>query len=62
MWATAFHLVAISIHVVAMAAPDLALWALATGSAFWTYPMLLALAIGSHEYVRPAEAERSRNG
>ena len=60
MWVTAFHLVSISIHVATMVAPDLAPWALATGSAFWAYPMLLALAIGAHEHVRPAEAERSR--
>ncbi|VAV92254.1 hypothetical protein MNBD_ALPHA04-1946 [hydrothermal vent metagenome] len=62
MWVTAFHLVAISVHVATAVAPDLAPWALATGSAFWAYPMLLALAIGAHEYVRPAEAERLRSG
>ena len=62
MWATAFHLVAVSIHVATAVAPDLAPWALATGTAFWAYPMLLALALGSHEYVRPAKAGRLRSG
>jgi len=62
MWVAAFHLVAVSIHVATMVAPDIAPWALATGSAFWAYPMLLALAIGAHEYVRPAEAERLPTG
>jgi len=62
MWVTAFHLVAVSIHAATMVAPDIAPWALATGSAFWAYLMLLALAIGAHEYVRPAEAERLRTG
>lgn len=54
MWATAFHLVAVSIHVATAVAPNLAPWALATGVAFWAYPMLFALAFGAHEYVRPA--------
>ncbi len=62
MWATAFHLVAISIHVATAVAPDIAPWALATGTAFWAYPMILALAIGAHEYARPSEAERLHSG
>jgi len=62
IWATAFHLLAISIHAATAVAPEVAPWAFATGAAFWAYPMLLALAVGAHEYVRPAEAERLRTG
>lgn len=52
MWATAFHLPAVIIHTVMMIAPQITPWAFATGTAFWAYPMLLALAIGSCEHVR----------
>ncbi len=64
MWATAFHLLAVSVHTATMVAPIpiITPWAFATGAGFWAYLMLLALAIGAHEYVRPAEAERLRTG
>lgn len=51
MWASAFQLLAVTIHVAMMVAPQIAPWAFATGAAFWAYPMLLALAIGSSEHV-----------
>ncbi|GAB5489158.1 MAG: hypothetical protein Pars2KO_27280 [Parasphingorhabdus sp.] len=54
MWATGFHLLAVAVHTAIMVAPEVTPWAFATGAAFWAYPMLLALAIGAHEYVRPA--------
>ena len=50
MWATAFHLLAVSIHTAMAVAPQITPWAFATVAAFWAYPMLLALAIGSHEH------------
>lgn len=49
MWATAFHLLAVTIHTAMLVAPQITPWAFATGAAFWAYPMLLALAIGSTE-------------
>lgn len=49
IWATAFHLLAVTIHAAMMVAPQITPWAFATGSVFWAYPMLLALAIGSRE-------------
>lgn len=49
MWATAFHLLAVAIHTAMVVAPQVTPWAFATGAAFWAYPMLLALAIGSDE-------------
>ncbi len=52
MWATAFHLLAVTIHTAMLAAPEIAPWAFATGAAFWAYPMLLALAIGSYEHAQ----------
>lgn len=50
IWATAFHLLAVTIHTVMMLAPQITPWAFATGSVFWAYPMLLALAIGACEH------------
>lgn len=50
IWATAFHMLAVSIHTAMLVAPQITPWAFATGAAFWAYPMLLALAIGSYEH------------
>lgn len=58
MWATAFHLLAVAVHTAIMVAPEGTPWAFATGAAFWAYPMLLALAIGAHEYVPPTERSK----
>jgi len=49
LWATAFHLLAVTVHTAMMVAPQISSWAFATGAVFWAYPMLLALAIGSSE-------------
>ncbi|WP_417818868.1 hypothetical protein [Tritonibacter scottomollicae] len=49
IWATAFHLLAVTIQTAILVAPQITPWAFATGAAFWAYPMLLALAIGSYE-------------
>lgn len=49
MWATAFHLLAVTIHTTTLVARHITPWAFATGATFWAYPMLLALAIGSFE-------------
>jgi hypothetical protein len=51
IWATAFQLLAVTIHGAVMMAPQITPWAFATGAVFWAYPMLLALAIGSLEHV-----------
>ena len=51
IWATAFHLLAVTIHAAMFVAPQITAWAFATGAVFWAYPMLLALAIGSCEHV-----------
>lgn len=50
MWASAFQLLAVSIHTAMAVAPQITPWAFATGAAFWAYPMLLALAVGSCEH------------
>lgn len=50
MWASAFQLLAVTIHTAMVVAPQITPWAFATGAAFWAYPMLLALAIGSYEH------------
>lgn len=62
MWATAFHLLAVSIHTAIMVAPEITPWAFATGATFWAYPMLLALAVGAHEYVKPGESGHLNSG
>ena len=62
MWFTAFHLVSISIHAAVYVAPDIAPWAYAAGQGSWGYLMLLALAIGTHEHVRPNDTEAIRSG
>ncbi|AMO72529.1 hypothetical protein AZE99_12320 [Sphingorhabdus sp. M41] len=49
MWASAFQLLAVTIHTAMMVAPQITPWAFGTGAVFWAYPMLLALAIGSLE-------------
>lgn len=49
IWATAFHLLAVTIHGMMMVEPQITPWAFGTGAVFWAYPMLLALAIGSRE-------------
>ena len=51
MWATAFHLLAVTVHTAMMVAPQSTPWAFGTGAVFWAYPMLLALAVGSREHV-----------
>lgn len=57
IWATAFHLLAVITHTTMIAAPQITPWALGTGSVFWAYPMLLALAVGAREN-KPARKER----
>ncbi|NRD88623.1 hypothetical protein C8024_02790 [Sphingopyxis sp. BSNA05] len=49
LWATAFHLLAVTTHTAMTVAPQITPRALGTGAVFWAYPMLLALAIGSRE-------------
>lgn len=61
LWMAGFHLVAVLVHAATMLVPDTATWALATGAAFWAYPMILALAIGAHEHVRCPEDEGQRS-
>lgn len=62
IWATGFHLLAVAVHTAMMVAPEVTPWAFATGAAFWAYPMLLALAVGAHEYVQPAAASKVDSG
>ena len=62
MWATAFQLLAVSIHTAMMVAPQITPWAFGTGAVFWAYPMLLALAIGSREHVPLALGRKIESG
>ena len=60
LWATAFQLLAVTIHPTMMVMPQITPWAFGTGAVFWAYPMLLALALGSFEH-RPFVAEHENN-
>lgn len=60
IWATAFQLLAVTIHPTMMVMPRITPWAFGTGAVFWAYPMLLALALGSFEH-RPLVAEHGIN-
>ncbi|MFT5330991.1 MAG: hypothetical protein ACI9TB_001098 [Parasphingorhabdus sp.] len=62
MWATAFQLLAVTIHTAVMMAPEITPWAFATGAVFWAYPMLLALAIGSSEHEPLARRRKIESG
>jgi len=62
LWATAFHLLAVTIHTAMIVAPQITPWAFATGAVFWAYPMLLALAIGSYEHAPLAANQEIDSG
>ncbi len=62
MWATAFQLLAVTIHTAMMVAPQITPWAFGTGAVFWAYPMLLALAIGSCEHMPLAPGRKIKSG
>lgn len=62
MWASAFQLLAVTIHTVVMIAPDVTPWAFATGAVFCAYPMLLALALGSFENVAAKPGRKIESG
>lgn len=62
MWATAFQLLAVTIHTAVMVAPQITPWAFATGAVFWAYPMLLALAIGSFEHSQVVSDRKIKSG
>ncbi len=62
MWATAFQLLAVTIHTAMMVDPQITPWAFGTGAVFWAYPMLLALAIGSREHASFARGRKIESG
>ncbi len=47
MYATAFQLVAVTVHVASMTEQGSFAWAYAVALSFWTYPVLLALMAGT---------------
>ncbi len=58
IWATAFHLVAVTIHIATEVAPDLHKWALATGAALWGYLMIGVVALGVRENLNRETGEQ----
>lgn len=62
MWAAAFQLVGTSVHFASMAETGSYAWAYAVGLIFWSYPVLIALMVGTwlearhrQHWVQPAE-------
>jgi len=47
MWAAGFQLVAVTVHIASTAETGNFAWAYAVGLVFWTYPVLIALMIGT---------------
>ena len=62
MWAAAFQLIGTSVHLASMTETGDFKWAYAVGLIFWTYPVLIALIVGTwlearhrQRWVQPAE-------
>jgi hypothetical protein len=47
MWAAAFQLVAVTVHLASMTETGDYAWAYAVGLIFWSYPVLIALGMGT---------------
>lgn len=47
LWAMGFHIVGTTIHLARIVQPTVWPWAYAVAEVFWSYPVLLALLIGS---------------
>lgn len=47
MWAAAFQLVGTTVHIASMAETGDFAWAYAVGLIFWSYPVMIALAVGT---------------
>ena len=47
MWATAFQLVGVTVHIASMTETGNFAWAYAVGLIFWTYPVLISLMAGT---------------
>jgi hydrogenase/urease accessory protein HupE len=56
MWAAAFQLVGTTVHVASMTETGDYAWAYAVGLIFWSYPVLIALGVGSWLEGRPRRA------
>jgi hypothetical protein len=47
MWAAGFQIVAVMVHIASMIETGDFAWAYAVGLIFWTYPVLIALGVGT---------------
>lgn len=61
IWVTSFHLIAVTIHVAKLAEPSVAALAYANAAAFWAYPMLVILAVGTWNHRRRLASTRRGN-
>lgn len=58
IWATGLHAVAMAGHAVKLMEPEVIRWAYAFALAFWSYPMLLVLVLGTRRH----QARLKQNG
>jgi hypothetical protein len=61
IWVTSFHLIAATIHVARLADPSVAALAYANAEAFWAYPMLVGIAIGTWNHRHRQASTRRGN-
>ncbi len=47
MWAAAFQMVAVTVHIASLAETGSYAWAYAVGLIFWSYPVMIALMAGT---------------
>ena len=47
MWAAAFQMVAVTVHIASLTENGKFAWAYAVGLIFWSYPVLIALMVGT---------------
>lgn len=58
IWVTALHAISTAAHAVKLVDPDVIRWAYAFALAFWSYPMLFLLALGTWNH----QKRLARNG
>jgi hypothetical protein len=58
LWATAFHLIAVSMHALSWAIPLVMIKAYILMQGWWAYPMLAAIAVGTRRTRHPPASRR----
>ncbi|RYD84344.1 MAG: hypothetical protein EOP61_40260 [Sphingomonadales bacterium] len=61
IWVTSFHLIAVTTHLARLVDHSVAALAYANVAAFWAYPMMIALAVGTWNHQRRERSTRKGN-